>query len=261
MLEPRLSLFVLLGLFACESPPTAIAEAHADERPGGGGSGVAVVELFTSEGCSSCPPADDVLARLAATGGERVFALSFHVDYWDDLGWPDRFASPAFTSRQQAYARALGTKGLYTPQMVMNGTEEFIGSDAKRADAALGRALARASEVQVDVRPRWTSPGQATVDYSVSSAPSGSSLVVVVIERQDVTSVLRGENAGKTLRHANVVRALASSPLEAATGSMAVTVPSSLARPGAQLVGWVQTGVSPNGMRILGASRVPLPAP
>ena len=121
-------LLLLVGaVCACRPSSAGVSEAMAAE-----GGGVAVVELFTSEGCSSCPPADDVLNALAAdarTRHTRVFALAMHVDYWDSLGWPDPFASPAMTSRQQDYARSFGVRGLYTPQMVVGGAEEFTGSD------------------------------------------------------------------------------------------------------------------------------------
>ena len=261
--EARFAALALAGLVVCRSAPASISEARADES-GRGVQGVAVVELFTSEGCSSCPPADRLLADLADSSDRRIYALSFHVDYWDELGWPDRFASGAYTGRQQAYARALGVRGMYTPQMIVNGTEEFTGSDRDRAGAAVSRALARPSKVRLAMRPRSTAPNATTVDvdYEVSDTPAGASLSVSVVEHQAVTQVLRGENAGKTLRHENVVRSLAAVPLTASTGSVVVQVPSSLVRTGAELVGWVQRAPSlEGGMPVLGAARAPLPSP
>src|SRR6476620_3102500 len=109
--------------------------------------GFAVVELFTSEGCSSCPPADAVLARLAADTRDRglaVYPLAFHVDYWDRLGWRDPHSAKAYTDRQYAYAAALGAAGqVYTPQMVVNGTAAFAGSNAREADRQVAAALVR----------------------------------------------------------------------------------------------------------------------
>jgi hypothetical protein len=140
--NPRIAAVASIFL-ACRAGSTPVPEARADEPVAQAG-GVAVVELFTSEGCSSCPPADAVLADIAATGGPTTYALAYHVDYWDDLGWPDRFASPESAARQQTYARALGTRGLYTPQMVVGGTEQFTGSDRARATAAIEREARRA---------------------------------------------------------------------------------------------------------------------
>jgi hypothetical protein len=255
----RLVALALLGLLGCRSAPAVIPEARADERSEGGSSGVAVVELFTSEGCSSCPPADRVLAGLAESGDTRIYALSFHVDYWDELGWPDRFASSTYTSRQQTYAWTLGTRGMYTPQMIVNGTEEFVGSDRDRAAAVVSQALAKAPAVRLAIHPRWTAPYAATINYDVSAVPRTASIVLAVVEPQAMTSVLRGENAGKTLRHANVVRSLTSSPLAATTGSVVVPVPPSLARPGAEVIGWVQLAATARGMPVVGAARSPLP--
>ena len=122
-----------------------------------------LVELFTSEGCSSCPPADTLLTRLAAekiVGGAQVVALAFHVDYWDRLGWKDRFSSAAFTERQHRYAAAWQTDRIYTPQAVVDGRVEFVGTDATRALDALTTSAARparhrcAQPRRDDSRPR-----------------------------------------------------------------------------------------------------------
>jgi hypothetical protein len=111
-----------------------LAAATAFARP----APFAVVELFTSEGCSSCPPADRLLARIAdeaAHSGQPVYALAFHVGYWDRLEWSDRFADPAFSRRQERYAAALGMPAVYTPEMIVNGRASFVGSDERRAIA------------------------------------------------------------------------------------------------------------------------------
>jgi hypothetical protein len=258
--ETRVAAIGLVSLIACRSAPTSISEARADEPAAGSAPAVAVVELFTSEGCSSCPPADRVLADLAESSDRRIYALSFHVDYWDDLGWPDRFASRSYTGRQQAYSRALGVRGMYTPQMIVNGAEEFTGSDRDRAEAAVSHALARPSQVRLSIRPQWTAPNMTRVDYAASEFVPGASLVVAAVEHKAVTVVLRGENAGKTLRHENVVRSLVSVPLASATGSVVLPVPLSLARPDAELIAWVQHApASADGMHVLGAARSPLP--
>ncbi|MCA9557144.1 MAG: DUF1223 domain-containing protein, partial [Myxococcales bacterium] len=132
------------------TPPTGDATAP----------GFAVVELFTSEGCSSCPPADANLARLLKAAGDRpVLGLSWHVDYWDRLGWKDPFSSDAATARQNAYAKAWGTRRLYTPQMVVNGRDEFVGSSEAQADAAVAAALKGPATVALSARAKAAGEG------------------------------------------------------------------------------------------------------
>lgn len=163
-----------------------------------------VVELFTSEGCSSCPPADALLAELAAQPG--VLALSFHIDYWDALGWKDPFSSAAATARQRRYAEELGVGTVYTPQIVVDGRWQAVGSDrgevaralaaARRAPAALPVALAiDRGEVRVRVGPS----GDGTM----------GAVLLIGFDRSRTDKVLRGENAGRILTHADVVRGIA----------------------------------------------------
>jgi len=248
----------LTALLGCRSGAATVPEARADEPPSA--KGVAIVELFTSEGCSSCPPADDVLADLARASDRPVYALAFHVDYWDDLGWPDRFASHDNTMRQRTYARAFGTGGVYTPQMIVGGIEQFTGSDRDRAAGAVARALARAAAVRLSVHPHATGPNALTVDCEAPDAPAGAVLNVAVVERSATTSVRAGENAGKTLHHANVVRVFVTAPFRAPTGSVAIQLPPSLPRDAAELVAYVQKVSSDGGgMPVLGATRAQLP--
>src|ERR1700722_4743220 len=130
---------------ACKS-----SEASASEPSRGpDGDGVAVVELFTSEGCSSCPSADVVLGELAADGNPRVFPLAFHVDYWNSIGWNDAFSSEAWTQRPRDYAASFGASSVYTPEMVVGGVDAFVGSDRAQARAAIGRALAHRPTTQL----------------------------------------------------------------------------------------------------------------
>jgi hypothetical protein len=246
-----LAIAMIVG--GCRPGSTSVPEARADE-PTSSTKGFAVVELFTSEGCSSCPPADDVLADLA-TSDRPVYALAFHVDYWDDLGWPDRFASHDNTMRQRAYARAFGTSGVYTPQMIVDGTEQFTGSDRERAGAAVAHALSHPAAVELVVRPHASGPDAVTVDFEAPLAPPGAVLNVAVVERSAATSVRAGENAGRTLHHANVVRAFVATPFRAPAGSVVLQVPPSLPRDGAELIAYVQQPSSGHtGMPVLGAT-------
>ena len=175
----------------------------ADEVP-------VLVELFTSEGCSSCPPADALLARLATERftGARVVALSEHVDYWDDLGWRDRFSSPALTRRQEAYARRMGLSGVYTPQLVVAGRVQAVGGDERAARTAIGSA-ARVPGGRIAARLVRDGPEAGAIDVDAQWAPGTSAEVLVaLVQDRATTRVERGENAGRTLAHASVVRSL-----------------------------------------------------
>jgi hypothetical protein len=190
-------LFVLGALAAL----TACSRVSAQPS---GGDGPLVIELFTSQGCSSCPPADALLARLAHTGqlGDRVLApLSFHVDYWDDLGWPDPFSRPEWTERQRDYARALGDDRVYTPELVVAGTSGMVGSEAARVTAAIASAPHQA---RLDATAHW----DASRLVVHATAPVDGDVWVAIWQDQTRTPVARGENAGETLAGERVVREL-----------------------------------------------------
>jgi len=249
------------ALAACRVSGTpGMAEARADERVlDASGEGTVLVELFTSEGCSSCPPADELLVDLARRD-PAVYTLEFHVDYWDSLGWPDPLASPDFTARQRRYARALGTTGMFTPQMIVNGTDSFTGSDRAHAEESIQRALARPITVPLSIRTRAIDSGSVAVDYSATGASSDAVLDVALVEHSRSTEVRAGENAGKRLHHSNVVRELVVVPLRQARGSAVVRVPSTLRRGDAEVVAFVQlAGRDGSGMPILGCARSVFP--
>jgi hypothetical protein len=169
-----------------------------------------LVELFTSEGCSSCPPADVTLARLAReqpVDGALVVPLAWHVDYWDYIGWADPFASKASTERQREYAPLLGRGSLYTPQAVVDGRAEMNGSDGDALARAVG-AAARAPKANVTVTVRPDGDARV-VDIVVGPLPAGaepSDVLLVVVEDEAHVDVRRGENAGRTLDHVAMAR-------------------------------------------------------
>ncbi|KAB1919561.1 DUF1223 domain-containing protein [Micromonospora noduli] len=220
--------------------------------------GFAVVEMFTSQGCNSCPPAEELLSEIerdARDRGQNVFALGFHVDYWDDLGWPDQFADAAYTARQEAYARAFGTRGLYTPQMVVNGTVEFVGSDRRRAAAAIMSAMASTATTPLALSIANLGNDRVMVDYRTEQPPERAVLQVAVVERDLTSEIARGENAGRTLRQDNVVRAFRSVGLDAERGQVELATPPGLDPGSASVVGYVQE----NGERaIVGATAIEL---
>ena len=163
-----------------------------------------VVELFTSQGCSSCPPADAVLLELSRTRAD-VLPLAFHVTYWDRLGWKDPFSLEAATARQRAHGRALGLQTIYTPQAVVAGQAELVGSDRGALLAAIDKAAARAAPVSLGVKRE---AGRALVEGR--GAAEGATLWLVSYDALHKTAVGRGENGGRTLLEANVVRSMQS---------------------------------------------------
>jgi hypothetical protein len=190
------------------------APALSAERP-------ILLELFTSEGCSSCPPADRLLAELAA--GSEVLALSYHVDYWDRLGWKDPFSSPAATRRQNRYAQLLGLGEIYTPQLVVDGRWQAVGSDRD----AVGRALAAARHGAATV-PLKLALADGTARVGLGAGPSGTPAAVLLVgfDRRRVDKVGGGENGGRTLTHVDVVRGFAEiGRWRGAAGTIAAPVP------------------------------------
>ncbi len=174
-----------------------------------GNKNFAVLELFTSQGCSSCPSADKLMRSY--TTKENVIVLSFHVDYWDRLGWKDPYSSKEYTKRQYDYASALHSD-VYTPQLVVNGESEMIGSDANKISDVINKALAEQPEATVSInsvkfenaRPP-DGQGKANINFDVSGNAANSVLNVALVEKKTTTNVKAGENGGATLTNYNVV--------------------------------------------------------
>lgn len=181
-----LAVFALAGVASAQSEDSA---------------GPVVVELFTSQGCSSCPPADALLAELA--GREDVLALSLHVDYWDYIGWADVFARPAFTLRQKGYAKAAGQRMIYTPQMIVGGDTDVVGHKTMKVVDAIRKHLDRPATVAIEV-------GRDGDRYTVLLVPRQPGLGPAVVQLvryapHKTVEITHGENAGRTLRYTNVV--------------------------------------------------------
>ncbi len=176
--------------------PGAVAAAEPDTPP-------TVVELFTSQGCSSCPPADAFLGQLA--GRPDVVALGFHVDYWDYIGWKDPFASAEFTSRQRGYAEVLGQRYVYTPQMVVDGMSHTTGS---RVGAVERLIAARRDAPKVRVRLVGEPGGTLNVSIGSGQTDRPADVWFITFERNQSTEVARGENGGRRLTNYNIVRSV-----------------------------------------------------
>src|SRR5712664_737317 len=210
---------LLIGLtLICLSLSAAIAlkltHSQASSITPGTARTAVVVELFTSEGCASCPPADALLARLAEeplAGNVQLIALEEHVDYWNDLGWTDPFSSRDWTSRQYAYARALGNGNAYTPQMVVDGTVEFVGSRTQQARDSILKAAGKTKIPVVLAQGSADGMGKGNLSAKVgklegTTKGDAAEVWLAITETGLHSSVTRGENAGEDLHHAAVVR-------------------------------------------------------
>ncbi|HSK44962.1 MAG TPA: DUF1223 domain-containing protein, partial [Candidatus Binatia bacterium] len=170
-----------------------------------------VVDLFTSEGCSSCPPADELLGHLRqdlSAKNVQVIPLGFHVDYWDGLGWKDRFSSADFTQRQERYAQALKVDGPYTPEMVVDGAVEFVGNDPGRAQSTIRQQASQLETAQVKIAMAGADQLKIQVKGPATSSIANAWVMLAITEDNLTTQVGSGENGGRTLHHAAVVRKL-----------------------------------------------------
>ena len=193
---------------------------------------LAVVELFTSQGCSSCPPADHVLGELAQ---ERdIIALSYHVDYWDYMGWEDVFGRPENSQRQRVYAHRMKKKNVYTPQMIINGRADVVGSRPMDVAKAVMSAKKRTMPVSVKITP--SAQGLLVSAVSNGLQVGTYELIAVAITPQAEVEIKRGENRGKTIQYVNVVRDFKSIG-QLLNGQARLTVP---AIDGAKLAVFVQ---------------------
>jgi len=227
-LIPALALgaLALAAFLMLRTSPSTPAPAAAPPAAGS----IAVVELFTSQGCSSCPPADRLLSAIAAEPAlaGKVVPLAYHVDYWDYIGWTDPFSSADWSARQKQYAQAYNTNRIYTPQVVVNGTEEMTGSEERKVRAAIAKALAEKPAVDLDLAVEKTPDGlRAKVTASHAGAlERDADVLVALVENGLVTKVGKGENGGRTLKNDAVVRrlqkafALGAAPGGRGTGSV-----------------------------------------
>ena len=219
--------------------------------------GFAVVELFTSEGCSSCPPADQLVARIQQEEKDQpVYILAFHVDYWDRLGWKDAFSDHRYTQRQNKYASWLKLQSIYTPEIVVNGRDEFVGSQEKTLRSAILSGLGQTPTAEIEISDVRSAGGKVSWHYKVSSGVRNSSLIVAIVQRSATTEVKAGENGGRTLEHVQIVRNLSTISIgRDASGAGSVDLPQGSIGGRAELIGFVQDDTDG---QILAATRSPI---
>lgn len=205
----------------------------------------AFIELFTSEGCSSCPSADRNLERIAKqakANGENVYTLSYHVDYWNYLGWKDPYSSKSFSTRQRLYAQQFDSDRVYTPQMVVNGKVEFVGSNQKVSERAVDLALKIKPESNIKLNA-VRSRSKVKVDWDAEVMKNDGFLVlnVALVQNEGKQKVSRGENARRNLSHVNIVRELKSVERGAGSGQVEFKLPSGFSNDDYHVVGFLQS--------------------
>ncbi len=179
-------------------------------------SAFAVIELYTSQGCSSCPAADQLLNDIITSETNQsvdIYALSFHVDYWNRLGWNDPYSNPLYSERQNSYTEHWGQNSIYTPQMIVNGELQFTGSDKNALKKALDSAgKLKPEKIFKTIRARQTLSGEIEVNFQLNAVAEASEIRFAVISKKTTTIVKRGENSGRKLVNSNVVRQFISAP-------------------------------------------------
>jgi hypothetical protein len=244
----RYSLFILLALISFSSI------VSAEDSPN---SPFVVVELFSSEGCSDCPAADLLVSKLTAWARENkepIYPLIFHVDYWNNQGWRDVYSSHEFTQRQGEYARIFKDQGMYTPQMIVNGSDVFVGSNQAQLQKDMNRELTIPAPVALRIN-LTKQGGQVLVNYQVQGFNRGDIINFALVERGLSTEVTAGENAGRTLHHDNVVREFQSMRLKQAISQVTMPLNKISDTAQASVIVYVQ---NPQTLLIEGAQQVDL---
>ncbi|WP_222983900.1 DUF1223 domain-containing protein [Flagellimonas meishanensis] len=216
---------------------------------------VVVLELFTSQGCSSCPPADALLQKVSKEHPEQVFALSYHVDYWNYIGWRDPFSKAAYTKKQSEYNRKFGYSGNYTPELVVNGREHFVGSNRVKLYSSIEDHRLKTSENSVMISRVHVEGGKVSFHYAINGPFSGKQLRTVLVLDEKTTQVTRGENRNRELRNTHIVVAEDYVPLFASEGTSSIPIPEMAKRDKITLMILVEH----ENLEIVGAAKVSVP--
>lgn len=250
MLKVFRDFLILASVFLCGATAACAAQEPSAHS-------FAVVELFTSEGCSSCPPADEIfneVTAIVAKKKQHVYPLAFHVDYWDSLGWKDPFSQGDFTQRQRAYASALNLQGVYTPQMIVNGKTAFVASRRELVKDSVNQALGQPAVFQLALSGSVRPDLHLKIKYAARGDFSKPrELHLALVERGLVSEVGAGENAGRTLAHDNVVRIFKSIKLLAHSGEEELVPPPGVDLRHCKVIGFIQ---DPDTMVIEAASQL-----
>jgi len=212
-------------------------------------SGFAVVELFTSEGCSSCPAAETALSEIRDEYKQDVYVMEFHVDYWNNIGWKDVFSSSEYTARQQQYVQQFHLGSEYTPQAVVNGRNELVGSDRGKLHGFINSALQKKPANTLTLTAKQLD-GKISVSYSAANA-NGQLINIALVQKNAETNVKRGENSGRKLKHINVVRAFTTAKT-AGAATINIDLPAGLSAADCTIIAYTQQAHS---LEITGAAQ------
>jgi hypothetical protein len=202
--------------------------------------GFALVELFTSEGCSSCPAADEVLEEVQNKYSDKnVLIIGYHVDYWNKLGWKDIFSDASFTQRQEYYSNIFRLNNIYTPQVVVNGKKEFLGSNKSKLISSIEEQLNEKSVVSINLNVVQNTEGKIDVQYSAEGADAKKEqAILVLVQKMATNEIKKGENNGRTLHHINIVRNIFYLPLKEKTSTF--TLPAGFSKEDFFVAGFIQ---------------------
>jgi len=223
--------FVLFSLL-CITAFSVKKEPHANK-------GFAVVELFTSEGCSSCPAADEAVIDIAKQYKEDVIILGFHVDYWNSLGWKDVFSKSEYSDRQKQYASSFSLNSIYTPQIVVNGKVEFVGSDKTKLQQTISKELNNNVARSIELSAKETGDKKILVNVSSVNA-SNANINIALVQLQAQSNVAKGENEGKVLHHINIVRDLKTVDGNKKVNTILFSLPARLSKKDFEIVAFSQ---------------------
>lgn len=214
--------------------------------------GFAVVELFTSEGCSSCPAADALAGKTQLQYKDKpVYMLAYHVDYWDRMGWKDAYSSKAYTQRQSEYSQLLGSQ-LYTPQTVVNGQQEFVGSNEKSLSEAIEKAIGGKSATKITIGAEQKKRS-LLVNYTITGNYTPAVIRLALIQKTATRDIRRGENQGRTLTHWQIVRAFNTATIgTSGSGKLQLSLPDDFKKDGWEIIAIVQ---NPETGKMYGATK------
>jgi len=257
MKNPKI--FILAGILVVTAiASTAFINLNKANTPKATGKGFALIELFTSEGCSSCPPADELVAKVQKEIGDKpIYILAFHVDYWNNLGWKDIFSSADYSKRQRDYASYIRSSSVYTPQIVVNGKTQFVGSEEGELRSAVKTALQKNSPASLVLSDIKANQNQVKVHYDADGATNNTTLLLALVEKTAVNHVKAGENSGRTLSHVQIVRKLQSIPLSNnKSGTENIALPNGFNSQNWEIVGFLQNTVTGE---VIGATKAEFP--
>ena len=221
--------------------------------------GFALLELYTSEGCSSCPPADELMGRIQNEyKDDNVYVLAYHVDYWDKQGWKDIFSNPDYTKRQYEYAKFLGKEPIYTPQVIVNGKADYIASQETVVRNAIKTALSKPAVANLSLEATEIN-NRISVNYNVEGTSKNSSLLIAIVQKAAKSNVKRGENAHRILSHYQIVHHLHTINLTMDRSGIAIiNLPKDFNTKDFEVIGFIQDSKTGN---ILGVNKANFQVP